>query len=578
MRDSSTIRAQRLKILVTDGSYKNSLAVVRALGEQGHNVYVVGGPYCLANLSQFSRPGGFVSSVFGYFGSSISDEMLQDFLDHINLQDYDLIVPVGGKSVELLSISRSMLGRAKVILPDHDAILLALDKRRTSTLANSLNIKTPREYKFSSIQDVDGSVEAIDFPVVLKSSNELHKYPAEYFYNKESLLRHLKHFEAHRLRNKWSFPIIQQYIEGKGVGYFGVFSNGSVVSSFMHERVRETPPSGGASSCAKSIYMSELEDQGKRLLEHLVWSGPAMVEFKISQSDGHLYLMEINPKLWGSLDLAISCGVNIPVDIVSLIIEPNQPFKEKPYIIGKLFSWPFDGEIRHVLENPKAFVTVLLDSCRPSIANNLRLTDLKPGLLSLVFSCRNIVMHLLRKTELLRFISLSRKIGLRFAIVRLWTESTGVPIRAYSKIDDFLYVGQQHSKKGIKRLKQWKIELVISLRAEYDDKNNSLCFCEYSYLPVVEFQSIPFEILEKGVALIKDAISKKKSVYVHCAEGVSRAPTLAAAYLISEGMSVDEAIFTIKKNRPFINILDGQLDALKDFESRSISTRIIGPC
>jgi predicted ATP-grasp superfamily ATP-dependent carboligase len=557
-----------MKVLVTDGSYKNSLAVVRALAIEGHDVCVVGGRYCLANMSRFSASGGFRTAEFGLFGSGLSEIMMGNFVEHVNYTGYDLIIPVGGKSVELISINKSSFNNCLVFLPDHPLIELALDKKKTATLCNSLGIKTPKLYDFDNISDVQDRIGELQFPVVVKSSNELQKFPTRYFSDKDTLLASLKMSEAFRLQNNWAFPIIQQRIQGKGVGYFGVFDNGNVVSQFMHVRIRETPAAGGASSCAKSIFLSELEDQGRRVLKSLKWTGPAMVEFKLNESDGELYFMEINPKLWGSLDLAISCGVNIPADIVSLAGKKFGGEKSVNYIEGKTFSWPLDGELNHILDNPRSIVRVIVDSINPSVASNLMVTDCKPGLLSLMFTVRGLLIYILAKIGFLRLLSLSRKIGFKHASIRLLTEKTGIPIKRYSEIQNLLYVGAQYKDKGIGVLKKWGIKKVICLRAEFDNSEADLNFCNYSYLPVVEFQPLSYEILIDGVHIIKEAISKGDGVYIHCSEGVSRAPTLAAAYLVSMGESVSSAIAVIKKSRPFINILDSQLRALEDFEAR----------
>ncbi len=88
----------------------------------------------------------------------------------------------------------------------------------------------------------------------------------------------------------------------------------------------------------------------------------------------------------------------------------------------------------------------------------------------------------------------------------------------------------------------------------------------YKYFPTIEFQAIPIEILINGVEQISNDIDANKKVYIHCKEGVSRAPTLAAAFLIKKGMSLDEAIAFIKNQRPFIQILSNQIDVLKEFE------------
>jgi predicted ATP-grasp superfamily ATP-dependent carboligase len=49
----------------------------------------------------------------------------------------------------------------------------------------------------------------------------------------------------------------------------------------------------------------------RTILDHIAWHGVAMVEFKVS-ADGTPYLMEINGRFWGSLQLAIDAGVDFP--------------------------------------------------------------------------------------------------------------------------------------------------------------------------------------------------------------------------------------------------------------------------
>ena len=75
----------------------------------------------------------------------------------------------------------------------------------------------------------------------------------------------------------------------------------------------ENPPSGGGSVYSESTAADEtLVEQAKRLLEHFSWRGLAMIEFKIDRSTGTPYLMEINGRVWGSLQLAIDAGWTSP--------------------------------------------------------------------------------------------------------------------------------------------------------------------------------------------------------------------------------------------------------------------------
>src|SRR6185503_13112360 len=78
-------------------------------------------------------------------------------------------------------------------------------------------------------------------------------------------------------------------------------------------RIREKPPSGGVSVYCESIAIpQDLEASSGLLLNRLGWNGVAMVEFKLDREAGKAYLMEINGRFWGSLQLAVDAGVDFP--------------------------------------------------------------------------------------------------------------------------------------------------------------------------------------------------------------------------------------------------------------------------
>ncbi len=114
-------------------------------------------------------------------------------------------------------------------------------------------------------------------------------------------------------------PVLeQQYIAGKGIGIELLFNRGEKVWHFAHERLHEYPLTGGASTYRRSIAApAEMLAASELLLTELAWHGVAMVEFKLPRN-GDFALVEINPRLWGSLALAIDAGVNFPVGLLQL--------------------------------------------------------------------------------------------------------------------------------------------------------------------------------------------------------------------------------------------------------------------
>ena len=130
---------------------------------------------------------------------------------------------------------------------------------------------------------------------------------------------------------------------------------------------------------------------------------------------------------------------------------------------------------------------------------------------------------------------------------------TGAPVVRLSRITPQLYVGGQHRSNGWERMQNMGITAIVNLReANYDDLEQGIAPERYLHLPTVDNTPPSLEDLQTGVAFIVNEIARGGQVYVHCASGVGRAPTLAAAYLISTGLTPREALKTLRKVRPFI--------------------------
>jgi predicted ATP-grasp superfamily ATP-dependent carboligase len=110
--------------------------------------------------------------------------------------------------------------------------------------------------------------------------------------------------------------IIQEYIQGVGCAYFALVDDGKIIMEFGHIRVRENPPSGGASTSCDRYYNEKLFAYGRTLLQHTNYNGLVMVECKYNAAKDDFWLIEVNPKLWGSLLLSIVSGVDFPLAYV----------------------------------------------------------------------------------------------------------------------------------------------------------------------------------------------------------------------------------------------------------------------
>ena len=165
-------------------------------------------------------------------------------------------------------------------------------------------------------------------------------------------------------------------------------------------------------------------------------------------------------------------------------------------------------------------------------------------------------------------------------VTALWTADhavrilTGAPLRRVSQITPQLHVGGQYRRRGWRRLSARGITAVVDLRTEFDDAAAGIAPQRYLYLPTVDDTPPALEQLAQGAAFIAGEIERGGGVYVHCGAGVGRAPTLAAAYLVSTGLTPDEAWARIRAVRPFIRLKPEQLAQIERFAAARLDAKI----
>ena len=185
-----------------------------------------------------------------------------------------------------------------------------------------------------------------------------------------------------------------------------------------------------------------------------------------------------------------------------------------------------------------------------------------------------------QRSNLLQFIAK----GIRIVIARLreqglcttglwFTERTariivGVSPAHTSRILPNLYVGGQYKRRGLKLMAKRGISACIDLRREYGDVEHGLDLERQLSIPTDDDASPTADELQHAAEFIVTCLAEGRGVYVHCANGVGRAPTAAAAYLITTGLSSAEAWAKIKATRPFIRPTKIQREQIEQFALR----------
>ncbi|HEX2140670.1 MAG TPA: ATP-grasp domain-containing protein, partial [Candidatus Limnocylindria bacterium] len=230
------------------------------------------------------------------------------------------------------------------------------------------------------VDEAEAAAARVGFPLVIKSPLEGTTGVA-YLDRPGEVAGAIRAWQERYGVGAQELPILQQRIVGPGFGVFATYQEGRCVRIAAHGRVREFPPDGGESTCCQLVHDPELLASGRRLLDAMGWHGVAMVELKRHDADGRLYLMEVNPKFWGSLDLMLAAGADFPGDVVR--IAAGERLEEAQPPTGDLrFCWPLGNDLRHLLARPSSWRSVLRDWTGRA-RTNLRPSDPLPHLVEL---------------------------------------------------------------------------------------------------------------------------------------------------------------------------------------------------
>ena len=98
----------------------------------------------------------------------------------------------------------------------------------------------------------------------------------------------------------------------------GLFRDGRPVRIYAAEKLEQHPPRTGGAIRLRSTDDAALVDIGSRVMHELRWTGFASADF-MRRPDGRYVLLEVNPRLWGSLAGARSAGVDLFAPFAELL-------------------------------------------------------------------------------------------------------------------------------------------------------------------------------------------------------------------------------------------------------------------
>jgi len=364
------------RVLVTDGDALHSLAIVRSLGQKGMKV-TVSSHRGVFSLSFYSK---YCQKRLTYPNPTDKKEFINFLIGHIRKNQYDILLPVRSTITPLVSEYQDALRPyIDFVIPSLESMEIANSKEKTFQFAEKIGIPIPRTFYPQSVSEVEAVSGKLKFPVVIKSVFGSGSKGITYV-NSMSRLVELCDKSFKKGNSTSGSFILQEFIPGEGYGFFAIFDRGEPKAIFMHHRLREYPITGGPSSLAESIYDERLKELGLKMLGELNWNGVAMVEFKLDNRDNRFKLMEVNPKFWGSLNLAIASGVDFPY--LFCLLAKGEKFKSVfKYKQGVKFRWLFPNDLMYLLAHYGLSFKFYKDFFDGSVNYDISFSDIKPNIL-----------------------------------------------------------------------------------------------------------------------------------------------------------------------------------------------------
>lgn len=279
-----------------------------------------------------------------------------DFMDWLDrtLKNYsiDILFPMDDAAMSLVvKHQESLSTRVQFTVPIESSYELAADKWSSVQLAEKAGLPCPLTLLPKGIEDLENCIVQIGYPAIVKARTGSGSRGIRVVNNYDELLAAYT-----EVNTTYPNPILQQKIPtGPRFDVCLLFDRqGKLKSSFAQKEIRHFPIEMGPSTVQQSILLPELVAKCTAMFESIGWTGIAEVEFMLEEATGDYIFMEINPRFWNSLELAVHCNIDFPYSLYQITkgIDPGllNTYEEDQYC-----RWLLPGDLLHFISNKDRF-------------------------------------------------------------------------------------------------------------------------------------------------------------------------------------------------------------------------------
>ncbi len=228
-------------------------------------------------------------------------------------------------------------GNFKYKLPSLFDYSLSRDKNKLNIFCEAKNIPCPKHYSEADIRQNNYTL-----PIILKPISGSGSKGIKYFFSKKEINLDSVDFKSNFFQELLNNPKDIQ------AGFF-LCEKGKIISFYSHVRIRTFPEKGGVSVFSKSNFNLEIKKAGGKVIKELNWSGFIMIEFLQDSISKEYKLIEINPRIWGSILLSEFNNSDFIYSYIKLC--KGEKIDKVKVMTDKYIRWVFPFDVIFFLKN-----------------------------------------------------------------------------------------------------------------------------------------------------------------------------------------------------------------------------------
>jgi len=229
-----------------------------------------------------------------------------------------VVVPTHEDALAIQANRETLPAGTIVAAPLEDSLRQSLDKGLMTTVAVNAGLRVPETYQPTSVNDARDYLEAAQPPVVVKTRRgNSGKGVVIAHSTDEAQTAFLSFVERLGLSDR-QLPVIQSFVTGGPCGSCFLAQEGKLVACFAEHYLYCKERGFGTSVVREPIHDPRIVDATERLAAQLGWTGIAHLDFLVDPREGEPVFLEINPRFWGALQMAIANGYDFPKALVDV--------------------------------------------------------------------------------------------------------------------------------------------------------------------------------------------------------------------------------------------------------------------